>query len=133
MNGPPPTGTRWFSLSGRELAVLALGVGLVLAAVAAVRAADWVWGAGDVVVLETSDMVAPEARLDVNVAPAYELALLPGIGPKTAEAVVADRTANGPFRSLDDLTRVKGIGPATVEEIRPHAMCVPPGASRKRK
>lgn len=68
--------------------------------------------------------VAPRAapaarRLAVNRASAEELAALPGIGPIRAEAIVDDRARNGPFRSPDDLTRVKGIGPATVERIRP--------------
>jgi len=42
---------------------------------------------------------------------------LPGIGPAKARAIVADREGRGPFRRLEDLARVSGIGPATVSRI----------------
>ena len=57
--------------------------------------------------------------LDLNAATAASLQALPGIGPARAEAIVAERAAGGPFESIDELTRVKGIGPKTVEELRP--------------
>lgn len=61
------------------------------------------------------------ARLNVNTATAAELELLPGIGPALAGRIVEDRGANGPFKSVDDLDRVQGIGPKTLERI--HALC----------
>ncbi len=115
----------WFSVSDRELLVLALAVGLALLAAAATSAARRVWGPREPVVIERGSPPLPPARIDVNTAEHYELTLLPGIGPSTAQAIIDDRTAGGPFASLEDLTRVKGIGPATVESIRPHAMCRP--------
>lgn len=57
------------------------------------------------------------AGLDPNRATAEELALLPGIGPARAVAIVAAR-AQGRFRQLEDLERVNGIGPRTVETLR---------------
>ena len=60
-----------------------------------------------------------QALLDVNGATASQLATLPGIGPKLSEAIVADRDSKGFFRSVDDLTRVRGIGSAKLEAIRP--------------
>lgn len=57
------------------------------------------------------------ARLDVNAATAEELAALPGIGATKAAAIVADRERNGPYSSCQDLTRVTGIGSATVSVI----------------
>jgi len=57
------------------------------------------------------------------------LQLIPGIGEVTARAIVEDRDANGYFRDLNDLMRVKGIGPKTIESIRPHVMCSPPLAT----
>lgn len=56
--------------------------------------------------------------VNINTANALELTRLSGIGPKTAEKIIADRAANGPYRSPEDLQRVKGIGPATVEKNR---------------
>ena len=46
------------------------------------------------------------------------LDLLPGIGPVRAEAIARDRARRGPFASVEDLTRVEGIGPGTVERLR---------------
>ena len=56
--------------------------------------------------------------LDPNRADAETLAALPGIGPARAAAIVAGR-ASGPYRAPRDLLRVHGIGPKTVERLRP--------------
>lgn len=57
-------------------------------------------------------------RVDINSASAAELTQLRLIGPVRSEIIVTDRDENGPFESLDNLQRVKGIGPATVERNR---------------
>lgn len=59
------------------------------------------------------------AGVDVNRDPVRDIELLPGIGPKKAGAIVESRVRDGPFETLDDLARVKGIGEKTVERIRP--------------
>jgi competence ComEA-like helix-hairpin-helix protein len=123
------TGTRWFSLSGRELLVLVAGVAVVLAAVGAARCIEWIWGGAEIAVVESADVLPPPARLNVNTASDFELAMLPGIGRKMAQAIVEYRQEHGPFASLEDLTKVRGIGPHKVEAIRPHAMCAPPASS----
>lgn len=56
--------------------------------------------------------------INVNTADAELLGELPGIGPSRAEALIKDREANGEFKDADDLTRVSGIGEATVDKIR---------------
>jgi len=56
--------------------------------------------------------------VDLNTATAAQLDALPGIGPATAAAIVQDRDANGAFTSVDDLTRVRGIGPAKLAQLR---------------
>ena len=59
------------------------------------------------------------AGVDINSASAEQLAKsLNGIGPAKAAAIVAYRDANGPFNSVDQLTKVKGIGSGTVEKNR---------------
>jgi competence ComEA-like helix-hairpin-helix protein len=55
--------------------------------------------------------------VSVNTATAEELATLPGIGPRLAAAIVADRERNGPFRAVADLQRVRGIGPVLVTRL----------------
>lgn len=64
---------------------------------------------------------APEqhALIDLNTATAQQLTRLPQIGPKTAERILAYRQTHGPFKHVDDLTAVKGIGPRTMEKLRP--------------
>lgn len=58
----------------------------------------------------------PEAAeiININTASAAELETLPGIGEKRAADIVADREKNGPFRIVEDLTRVSGIGEGTL-------------------
>jgi len=57
------------------------------------------------------------ARVDLNRATAEQLAELPGIGEAKAEAIIAER-AKRPFTSLEDLERVKGIGPHLITALR---------------
>lgn len=66
----------------------------------------------------TAAVQSGDSLLNLNKATVEQLIELPGIGEKTAEAIVADRKANGPFRSVDDLGRVKGVGDATVDKVR---------------
>ncbi len=63
--------------------------------------------------------------LDINTASAEQLQLLPGIGPSRAAAIIEDRTSKGPFRTVEDLARVSGIGPVTVEGVRPYVRIAP--------
>ena len=77
--------------------------------------------AGETLPAESAGASAPAASaagpLDLNQATAAELDVLPGVGPATAAAIVADREQNGPFLSVDELTRVRGIGPAKLEAL----------------
>ncbi|MEC9483980.1 MAG: ComEA family DNA-binding protein [Halomonas sp.] len=68
--------------------------------------------------LTTLAIAQESVRININTADAETLAQLPGIGATKAQAIVADREANGPFASADDLDRVSGIGEATVESLR---------------
>jgi competence ComEA-like helix-hairpin-helix protein len=63
----------------------------------------------------------PAATISVNLntASRAELMLLPGIGEKYAERIVAYRHDHGPFASIEELDRVKGIGPKTLERLKP--------------
>ena len=62
-------------------------------------------------------------RVNINSADQRELTLLPGIGDKTAGLIVKNRENEGSFDTLGDLARVSGIGPSTIEGIKPYAKC----------
>lgn len=55
--------------------------------------------------------------ININTATEAELDVLPGVGPSTAEAIVADREENGPFSTIEDLMRVSGIGEKKFEKL----------------
>jgi len=61
---------------------------------------------------------APAGPVNINTATAAELEALSGIGPKTAEAIVEYREANGPFEGIEDVMAVPGIGEGTFEKIK---------------
>ena len=65
-----------------------------------------------------SDPVAPAGPLDLNTATLEQLDELPGVGPATAKAILAERGRRGRFRSVDDLLDVRGIGPAKLDALR---------------
>jgi competence protein ComEA len=62
---------------------------------------------------------APTGLIDLNRATAAELQRLPGIGPKLSARIVAARERQ-PFRRVEDLRKVSGIGPKTLERLRPY-------------
>jgi competence protein ComEA len=61
---------------------------------------------------------APPAKINLNTATAEQLDTLPGVGPVTAQAILSWREENGRFTSVDDLLDVKGIGDATLADLR---------------
>ncbi len=63
---------------------------------------------------------APVFQVGVNSAGVEELASLPRIGPKLAERILDYRRQHGAFQSVEELTRVKGIGKKMLETIRPY-------------
>ncbi|MFN3595246.1 MAG: ComEA family DNA-binding protein [Thiobacillaceae bacterium] len=65
------------------------------------------------------------AQVDINTATQSELESLPGIGPSKARAILDYRRQHGPFQSVDELAKVRGIGPATVERLRPEVIAGP--------
>ncbi|MCE5204098.1 MAG: ComEA family DNA-binding protein [Coriobacteriales bacterium] len=120
-------------------AITAAGGGTGNAAVGAINLAR-VLADGEQVYLPTSDEVsdtaapgaaggaggglsppgagAPSAKIDINTATAAELDALPGVGPATAQKIVDDRAANGPFKTVEDLMRVSGIGQKKFDALK---------------
>lgn len=74
----------------------------------------------EVVAPTTGSSPGAAATVSINSATELELEAIPGIGPVKAGAIVAYRTEAGGFTALEQLLEVSGIGPATLEAIRPH-------------
>jgi competence protein ComEA len=67
--------------------------------------------------------------VELNRASVNDLVLLPGIGPKLAQRIVAERERRGHFASVDELGQVKGVGPATLARIKPLLRVTDPGSA----
>lgn len=80
---------------------------------------------GGLVEIDRVPPLAAKFQVDVNRADWPELIQIPGVGKITALKWIAERDRNGPFRDLDDLTRVDGIGPRTMARIRPYLAPMP--------
>jgi competence ComEA-like helix-hairpin-helix protein len=101
---------------------------LLLVVALAVLGVRWVRSggpAGHLVEIDAEPAASPTARavrfvVDINTADLAELGELPQVGPTLALRLIEHREQNGPFRSVDDLLRVKGIGPKTLAALRPH-------------
>lgn len=94
--------------------LVALGIGLL--------ALSWIrlttWGA-PLVEIERLPSRQYDYQLDINRATWIEWTLLEGIGEKLAQRIVTYREEHGPFTVVDDLSNVPGIGPKTLDRIRP--------------
>jgi competence protein ComEA len=67
------------------------------------------------------------AAVNINTASADEfVALKKGLGPAKAQAIIDYRKANGPFKTVDDLKHVKGIGAKRLEKLRADLVVGPP-------
>ena len=111
-------------LRPREQVTVAVMVGSVLALLAAM----WVRHGGHrggLVDVDRAPPLVAKFQVDVNRADWPELIQLPGIGQTLAERIIAERQEHGEFREVDELTRVGGIGPRTLERIRPYIMPIP--------
>ena len=71
-----------------------------------------------VMALCISAPVMASGKININTATMEELQTLPKVGPKTAEAIIKYRKKH-PFKSVDELIEVKGIGEKTLEKLKP--------------
>jgi competence protein ComEA len=80
---------------------------------------------GRLIEIDRAPRNAARFRIDINRAGWPEFSQLPGVGETLARRIVESRQAEGPFADIDQLRRVRGIGPKTLEEIRPYLRPVP--------
>ena len=127
MSAPPdPSQQRWPRLWLRR-ADQAAAAGIVVAALA-LMTGHWVYQGGLQGRMIEVDRVEPGSvayTVDLNSAQWPELTVLPGVGETIAKRIVADREQNGPFRDFDDLRRIRGIGPRTLERLTPYLRPIP--------
>ncbi len=71
------------------------------------------------------------AATNINTATKDELVALPGIGPAKAQAILDHRKAHGPFKSVEDLKDVKGIGAKRFEKLKPELAVTGPTAAKE--
>lgn len=72
----------------------------------------------DVIYIPRKKAETEERRISINTASTEQLSTLPGIGPAMAERIISFRTENGLFQTLEDLQKVKGIGPRLFEKLK---------------
>jgi competence protein ComEA len=123
----------WLTRSDQVIFGLLSLAALALLAVYWVRLSNW---GTRTVEIERLPARQYEFQIDANSATWVEWGQINGIGDGLARRIVADREQNGPFRSVDDLGRVKGIGPKTLEHLRPWVRVTaesPPSEPAKRK
>lgn len=109
--------TLW--LTDRDIAVFTMLAFVVLALLGVRWAQLSGWGRHEIEI-ERLTPIEYSYRLDLNTATWVEFAQLEGVGETLAMRIVEDRATNGPFQSVDELDRVKGIGPKTLERLRPY-------------
>lgn len=70
------------------------------------------------------------AAVNINTATQSELEAVRGLGPEKAKAIIAYREANGNFKHLDELDKVKGFGKASVEKLKAELSVAPEKATK---
>ncbi|WP_423407461.1 helix-hairpin-helix domain-containing protein [Heyndrickxia sp. MSNUG] len=68
--------------------------------------------------LQSGQQTQDKQKVNLNTAAASELETLPGIGPSKAEAIIENRETNGPYKTIEDLKNISGIGDKTFEKLK---------------
>lgn len=116
----PPSNWRLRAPDQAVVAALAV-LGLVLIG------GSWIYRGGlrgQMVDIDRAERRPITFQLDINASDWPEWMQLPGIGEELARRIVDSRNADGPFRDHQDLLRVRGIGPRTLDRLRPYLLPV---------
>lgn len=68
--------------------------------------------------LSASQVLTAGGKIDLNAATAEDLAVIPGVGPKLAKAIVDERKRLGRFASWDEVDRVSGVGDTRLDQLK---------------
>lgn len=121
----PPPAWLWRRADQATIAVLACAA---LVALTAYWQLQGGWQ-GRLIEIDREPRRNAEFVVDINRANWPELAQLPGIGESLARRIVEARRQHGPYLDHEELRRVRGIGPKTLERVRPYLRPLPPAAN----
>lgn len=116
-NKPEPRGPLPLRFRDQILFAVVSATALVFMTIYCVRTSHW---GAEPIELERQPQRELDFKIDLNDSTWVEWSQLPGIGPVLSHRIVEDREKNGPFRNIDDLDRVKGIGPKKIDALRPY-------------
>jgi competence protein ComEA len=80
---------------------------------------------GELIEIDRAAPLKAKFQVDINAAAWPELAELPQLGETLAQRIIESRRKAGPFADHDDLLRVPGIGPRTLEQVKPFLLPMP--------
>ncbi len=80
---------------------------------------------GELIHIDRAPPLTAKFQVDVNRADWPELIQLPGIGETLARRIILERSENGPYQDLGQVTRVDGIGLRTLDKMRPYLLPIP--------
>lgn len=130
-NNPPPAPTPsspnlppWFLRRNDQATIAVLTVAALLALIG-----FWIYQgghSGKLIDIDHQPPASVEFVVNINTADWPEFAQLPGIGETLARRIIESRQKDGPFDKPEDLRRVRGIGPKTLEKIRPFLLKTAP-------
>ena len=105
----------------------ATAAALVAAALLAMAAYGWYRSGlrGRWIDVDRTPPTTIQFAVDINTADWPELSQLPGVGETLARRIVEHRAEHGPFMDLEDLQNVRGIGPKTMDRLRPYLLPMP--------
>ena len=119
----------------KQLAVVAIAAGILAAISSPVVLAQQMSGAQTQSQTPPAPSAPPPAPapapINLNTATAADLEKLPGVGPAVAARIIEHRQKNGPFKKIEDLMTIRGIGEKTFLRLKPLVTIVPPKTTER--
>jgi competence protein ComEA len=126
-HSPPATDFRLWLFRPADQSAVAIFMSMALAAMCLSWIAEGIWGMGLVEADDNAQKCVARFQIDINAADRLELMQLPGIGDALSQRIIEIRQTAGPFAKVDDLRRVRGIGPKILDRLRPYLLPIQKG------